>query len=312
MMYGGRSLMNWFTKIKDSLTKTRNQFVGQVKNLLGKGELTPETWEELEETLIQADTGVPIAARFIEDMQRRVKEEGVWERDRLMAIFKDEMCQFLARNGAGLIKWAPAPPTVMLIVGVNGVGKTTSIAKMAHFFKECGQKVLIAAADTFRAAAIDQLEVWAGRAGVDLVKHKDGADPGAVVFDAVQAAKARNIDLLLIDTAGRLHTKFNLMEELKKLFKILNRELPGAPHETLLVLDSSTGQNAISQAKIFKEAVAVTGLILTKLDGTAKGGMVLGVQDALGIPVKFIGVGEGIGDLREFEPATFVDALFAE
>ena len=169
--------MNWFTKIKESLTKTRNQFVGQVKNLLGKGELTEETWEELEETLIQADTGVTIAARFIEDMRKRVKEEGVWERDRLMAIFKDEMCQFLARNGAGLVKWAPSPPTVMLIVGVNGVGKTTSIAKMAYFFKECrrspqggGQKVLIAAADTFRAAAIDQLEVWAGRAGGGLVK----------------------------------------------------------------------------------------------------------------------------------------------
>lgn len=304
--------MNWFTKIKDSLTKTRNQFVGQVKNLLGKGELTEATWEELEDALIQADTGVPIAARFIEDMQRRVKDEGVWEKDRLMTIFKDEMRQFLARNGAGLVKWAPFPPTVMLIVGVNGTGKTTSIAKMAHFFKGCGQKVLIAAADTFRAAAIDQLEIWAGRAGVDLVKHKEGADPGAVVFDAVQAAKARNIDLLLVDTAGRLHTKFNLMEELKKLYKILGKELPGAPHETLLVLDSSTGQNAISQAKIFKDAVSVTGLILTKLDGTAKGGMVLGVQDTLGIPVKFIGVGEGLEDLREFDPSTFVDALFAE
>lgn len=304
--------MNWFAKIKDSLAKTRNQFVGQVKNLLGKGELTEATWEELEDALIQADTGVPIAARFIEDMQRRVKDEGVWEKDRLMTIFKDEMRQFLARNGAGLVKWAPFPPTVMLIVGVNGTGKTTSIAKMAHFFKGCGQKVLIAAADTFRAAAIDQLEIWAERAGVDLVKHKEGADPGAVVFDAVQAAKARNIDLLLVDTAGRLHTKFNLMEELKKLYKILGKELPGAPHETLLVLDSSTGQNAISQAKIFKDAVSVTGLILTKLDGTAKGGMVLGVQDTLGIPVKFIGVGEGLDDLREFDPSTFVDALFAE
>lgn len=304
--------MNWLTKIKDSLTKTRNQFVGQVKNLLGKGELTEATWEELEDALIQADTGVPIAARFVEDMQRRVKDEGVWEKDRLMTIFKDEMRQFLARNGAGLVKWAPFPPTVMLIVGVNGTGKTTSIAKMAHFFKGCGQKVLIAAADTFRAAAIDQLEIWAGRAGVDLVKHKEGADPGAVVFDAIQAAKARNIDLLLVDTAGRLHTKFNLMEELKKLYKILGKELPGAPHETLLVLDSSTGQNAISQAKIFKDAVSVTGLILTKLDGTAKGGMVLGVQDTLGIPVKFIGVGEGLEDLREFDPSTFVEALFAE
>lgn len=305
--------MNWFTKVKEGLTKTRNQFVGSVKTLLGQGELTPELWDELEETLITADTGAPIANRLVLDMQKRVKDEGIYEKERLMALFKEEMGRFLSRNGAGLITWAPTPPTVMLMVGVNGTGKTTSTAKLAHFFKEeCGKKVLIAAADTFRAAAIDQMEVWAQRIGVEVVKHREGADPGAVVFDAIQAAKARKIDLLLVDTAGRLHTKYNLMEELKKLHRIVSRELPGAPHETLLVLDSSTGQNAISQAKLFKEAVQVTGLVLTKLDGTAKGGMILGVQESLALPVKFIGVGEGLEDLREFDPNTFVDALFAE
>lgn len=304
--------MNWFAKVKEGLTKTRNQFVGTVKTLLGQGELTPGLWDELEETLITADTGAPIANRLVLDMQKRVKDEGIYEKERLMALFKEEMRRFLSRNGAGLITWAPAPPTVMLMVGVNGTGKTTSTAKLAHFFKECGKKVLIAAADTFRAAAIDQMEVWAQRIGVEVVKHREGADPGAVVFDAIQAAKARKIDLLLVDTAGRLHTKYNLMEELKKLHRIVSRELPGAPHETLLVLDSSTGQNAISQARLFKEAVQVTGLVLTKLDGTAKGGMILGVQESLALPVKFIGVGEGLEDLREFDPNTFVDALFAE
>lgn len=304
--------MNWFAKIKEKLTRTRNQFVGQVKNLLGKGEITEELWCELEEALIQGDAGVSTASQFINEMRNKVKEEGIYEKDHLMLVFKDKMQEFLSRNGAGLIQWAASPPTVMLIVGVNGTGKTTSIAKIAHFFKGCGQKVLIAAADTFRAAAIDQLEVWAERAGVEVVKHREGADPGAVVYDAIQAAKARNITLLIVDTAGRLHTKYNLMDELKKLHKIISREIPGAPHETLLVIDASTGQNAVSQAKLFQEAVKVTGLILTKLDGTAKGGVILGIQEGLKIPVKFIGVGEDIQDLREFDPATFVTALFSE
>ncbi|MBM7854391.1 fused signal recognition particle receptor [Desulfohalotomaculum tongense] len=302
--------MGFFDRLKKSLSKTRKSFVEKVEQVvIGRKNIDEELYEELEEVLIQADVGVNTALELVERVREGVKLRNVSDPARLKDIFQEEV-EYLIGDKTTPININPDGLTVILVVGVNGTGKTTTIGKLAHYFKKQGKKVLLAAGDTFRAAAIDQLEIWGERVGVDVIKHAEGADPGAVAYDAMQAARSRKVDILLIDTAGRLHTKSNLMEELKKIRRIVEREMPGAPHETLLVLDATTGQNAISQAKLFGEAVNVTGIALTKLDGTAKGGVVIGIKTSLHVPVKMIGVGEGIEDLQPFNPQEFVAALY--
>jgi len=304
--------MGYFSKLKDSLTKTRQNLVEKIDDIIhGRKAIDEEMYEELEEALVQADVGVNTAMELVASLRRTVRERRVSDAGELKPILKELIQDMLGEdivhtnvNGGEL--------AVIMVVGVNGVGKTTTIGKLAYLYKSEGKKVILGAADTFRAAAIDQLEIWASRVGVDLIKHQEGSDPAAVAYDSLQAARARSVDVLIIDTAGRLHTKNNLMEELKKIGRILSREMPGAPHEVLLVLDATTGQNAISQAKLFGEVVGVTGIALTKLDGSAKGGVVIAVKKALDIPVKMIGIGEGIEDLRPFNSGEFVDALFAQ
>ena len=302
--------MGIFSKLKESLTRTRQGLVEKIDGLItGRKNIDEDLYEELEEILIQADVGSDTSLNLVDNLRRLVKERKIGDPSELKPLLKE-----LARDILGQERYSMAGggnPTTILVVGVNGVGKTTTIGKLAYNLKQDGKKVILAAGDTFRAAAIDQLEIWGDRAGVDVIKHSEGSDPAAVVFDAVQAARARNADFLVVDTAGRLHTKSNLMDELKKVGRVLSRENPGAPHEVLLVLDATTGQNAINQAKIFGEATGVTGIVLTKLDGTAKGGVVIGIKQALDIPVKFIGIGEGIDDLRPFDSEEFVEALFA-
>lgn len=309
-MGGYSKSMGFFNRLKESLTKTRQGFVEKIDNLVHRRKaIDEELYEELEEVLVQADIGVNTAMNLVERVRRTVRERRVDDAGELKAILKEHIREMLGEDRAPL-NFNGEPPTVVIVVGVNGVGKTTTIGKMAALYKAEGKKVLLGAADTFRAAAIDQLEVWANRVGVELIKHREGSDPAAVAFDSLQAAKARRVDLLIIDTAGRLHTKSNLMEELKKIERVLDREIPGAPHEVLLVLDATTGQNAVNQAKLFGEAAGVTGIVLTKLDGSAKGGVVIAVKQTLDIPVKLIGIGEGVDDLRPFNAGEFVDALF--
>ncbi len=278
--------------------------------------LDEELWEELEETLVLADTGATTAIRIIDDVKQRVKDEKIRDPEAALTALKEEMVEVLGVDtGRGKL-WPDAEhptlpkPAVILVVGVNGTGKTTSIGKLAHAYKQRGLKVVLAAADTFRAAAIEQLKHWGERAGVEVVAHQQGADPGAVVFDAMVAAEKRGADVLIIDTAGRLHTKANLMEELMKVNRIIQRTVPDGPHEVLLLLDATTGQNAMQQAKYFTEAVGVTAVLLSKLDGTAKGGVVFSVCDQLKVPVRFVGTGERPQDLAPFEPREFVEALF--
>lgn len=300
-----------FSKLKESLTKTKQGFVEKIETLLqSKHKIDEELFEELEELLIQADVGVKTSLDLVNELKQETKQYKLNEPQELIGLLKDKITDLLKTETAEL-NCSQQPPTIILVIGVNGVGKTTSIGKLAYKFKNEGKKVLLAAGDTFRAAAIEQLEVWSNQVGVDLIKHQSGADPAAVVFDAVQAAKARKSDLLIIDTAGRLHTKVNLMEEMKKIQRVISREVPGAPHEVLLVLDATTGQNGLAQAKVFTEAVGVTGLILSKLDGTAKGGIIIAISNELKIPVKLIGLGEKADDLKEFEPLEFVDVLFS-
>ncbi|MHB8169993.1 MAG: signal recognition particle-docking protein FtsY [Thermincolia bacterium] len=301
--------MGFFSKLKEGLTKTRQNFVEKIENLVtGRQKIDEELYEELEEILIQADVGVNTSMELVEAVRKKVRERKVEDPAELKDILKEEISAILDEGKSPLN--LNEGLTVIVVVGVNGVGKTTTIGKLANWLKEEGRKVLLAAGDTFRAAAIDQLEIWSNRVGVEVIKHNEGADPAAVAFDAVHAAKARKVDCLIIDTAGRLHTKTNLMEELKKVNRVIERELPGAPHEVLLVLDATTGQNAVSQAKIFSEAAGVTGIVLTKLDGTAKGGVVISIKRELDVPVKFIGVGEAMDDLREFDSRDFAKALF--
>lgn len=301
--------MGLFDKLKESLSKTRKNFVEKIETLVaGRSKIDEEVYEELEEILIQADVGVQTAEELMERLRRTVRERRITDAEQIKPLLQEIVGQILGQ-GEAEIK-SGGPPTVIMVVGVNGVGKTTTIGKLACWFKKRGQKVILAAGDTFRAAAIEQLEIWGQRAGVDVIKHQEGADPAAVAYDALQAARARKADVLIVDTAGRLHTKSNLMDELKKVGRVLARELPGAPHEVLLVLDATTGQNAINQAKIFGEAAGVTGIVLTKLDGTAKGGVVIGIRQVLDIPVKFIGIGEGMEDLRTFDAGEYVRALF--
>lgn len=302
--------MGFFSRLKESLTKTRESFVEKIDQVVtGRKGIDEDLYEELEEVLIQADVGVNTAMTLVDRVRKGVKARNVQDAYRLKGIFQEEL-EYLMGEKISPININPEGPTVIMVVGVNGVGKTTTIGKMAHNYREQGKKVLMAAGDTFRAAAIDQLEIWASRVGVDLIKHQEGSDPGAVAYDAVHAARSRNVDILLIDTAGRLHTKSNLMDELKKVNKIIAREMPGAPHEVLLVLDATTGQNALNQAKIFGEAVKVSGIALTKLDGTAKGGVVTAIVTEMAIPVKLIGIGERMDDLRQFNPKDFIDALY--
>jgi fused signal recognition particle receptor len=297
-------------KIEASLAKTRQGFFGRIGALFQANEVTDETWDELEELLIQADLGINTSLQLVERLRARVQKERLKRVDDVRAALKDELVGLLAHPAESTIL-EPRLLTVVLIVGVNGSGKTTSIAKMAKYYKARGKRVVLAAADTFRAAAIDQIKIWGERTGVEVIAQAPGADPGAVVFDAIRASQeTRKADLLIVDTAGRLHTKYNLMKELEKVRAVCARQVHDAPHETLLVLDATTGQNAISQAKSFKEAVQVTGIILTKLDGTAKGGIVFAIEQELGLPVRFVGTGEKVDDFAEFDPKAFVDGIF--
>ena len=299
-------------KINASLAKTRQGFFGRLGTIFQANELTEDTWDELEELLIQSDVGVNTATEVVANLQERVRRQGIKRLQDVQAALKDEMAKMLAHPEPLQID-EPRLLTVILVVGVNGSGKTTSIAKLAQYYKRRGRRVVMAAADTFRAAAIDQLRIWAERTGVDIIAQAPGADPGAVVFDAIRASQeSRQGDLLIIDTAGRLHTKYNLMKELEKVHSICARQVHNAPHETLLVLDATTGQNAISQAQHFKEAVQVTGIILTKLDSTAKGGIVFAIEKELGLPVRFVGTGEKPDDFAEFDPNDFIEAIFAQ
>ena len=304
-------MAGFFAKLKEGLTKTRDQFVSKVEGLLtGRRKIDEELYEELEEILISSDVGVNTSLELVEKLRKEVKQRKLQEAEELKDVLKELIADLLDHEVA--MNLAERGPSIILVVGVNGVGKTTTIGKLAHYYREEGKKVILAAGDTFRAAAIDQLEVWGQRAGAEIIKQKEGADPAAVAYDALQAAKSRGADLVIIDTAGRLHNKVNLMEELRKVKRVIERECPGAPHEVLLVLDATTGQNALQQAKLFQEVAGVTGIVLTKLDGTAKGGVVLGIQGEIKIPVKWIGVGEGMEDLRPFVPQEFAQALFAK
>ncbi|AVQ39323.1 signal recognition particle-docking protein FtsY [Clostridium botulinum] len=299
----------FFDKLKEGLTKTKDGFTDKISSVLNLAvTIDEDLYEELEEILVTADIGVDTSIKIIDKLRERVKEEKIKDPAEIKPCLKRVILEILGEEKGSITP--DTTPKVMLVIGVNGVGKTTSIGKVSAKLKDKGYKVIMAAADTFRAAAIDQLEVWSSRAKVDIIKHQEGSDPGAVVFDAVQAAKSRKADVLICDTAGRLHNKKNLMNELSKINKILEREYVDASKETLLVLDATTGQNAVIQAKEFMSACPIDGIILTKLDGTAKGGVVISIKDQLDIPVKLIGVGEGIDDLQEFNPEEFVEALF--
>ena len=305
-------IWGFFEKLKAGLSKTHQGFAEKIDQLfLGKKAVDQDLLDELEGLLFSADLGVKTSTQLIEGVQKGLKRGELQEPQKVKEFIKQEILRILKSGENPLaIDFSQTKPYVFMVVGVNGVGKTTTIAKIAYQYSSQGKKVLIGAADTFRAAAVEQLEVWAERVGADLIKQSKGSDPSAVAFDAIHAAKARDMDLVFIDTAGRLHTKVNLMEELKKVKRIIARECAGAPHEVLLVLDATTGQNAISQAKLFNEAIGVTGIALTKLDGTAKGGIIAGITEELKIPMRYVGVGEGMDDLREFNASEFVQALF--
>ncbi len=302
--------MGFFSKISAGLKKTRDSIMGSVNSMLHAfTKIDEELFEELEEILIMGDVGAPTSARICEELRRKVKEQGITDPALIKGLLAETVAEML-RGGQELR--LTTKPSVILVIGVNGVGKTTTIGKLAARFRAEGKRVVLGAADTFRAAAIEQLEIWADRSGADIVKHTQGADPAAVVFDSVAAAKARGADVVICDTAGRLHNKKNLMDELAKINRIIDRELPEADKEVLLVLDATTGQNAVNQAREFKNAAGITGIVLTKLDGTARGGVVLAIREDLDVPVKFIGVGEGIDDLQPFDPEDFARGLFEE
>jgi fused signal recognition particle receptor len=296
-------------KISEGLTHTRRSFFGRISGLFGAGEINDELWEELEELLILADVGVTTTVELVGRLQGRVRRERVRGAQVVREMLKEELRTILMESPPQTASDGPLL-TVILVVGANGSGKTTSIAKLTRFYQRQDKQVILGAADTFRAAAIDQLKVWGQRVGADVIGHQPGADPGAVVYDAIQAARARHVDVLIVDTAGRLHTKYNLMQELKKVRAVTAKNVHRAPHETLLVLDATTGQNALSQARHFKEAVEVTGIILAKLDGTAKGGIVFAIVHELGLPIRYVGMGESLDDWAEFDAGVFVDGLF--
>ena len=302
--------MGFFEKLGNGLKKTKETLSMPVSSLFRSSlSINDELFEELEELLIMGDVGSATAGRICDELKKRVKEQGVKDPAEAKKLLRDIVAEML-RGGQEMN--LETKPSVVMVIGVNGVGKTTSIGKLASFYKAQGKKVLLSAADTFRAAAIEQLEIWADRAGVDMVKHSEGADPAAVVFDSCTAAKARGADIIIVDTAGRLHNKKNLMQELEKIHRVVERELPGASKEVLLVLDATTGQNAVNQAREFKTAADITGIILTKLDGTARGGVILSIREDLDVPVKFVGLGEGVDDLQPFDPDGFALELFGE
>ncbi len=303
--------MGFFDKLKAGLEKTRKSFTEKIEQLvIGYATIDDEFLDDLEAVLLSADVGVATTSKLMAEIRKGIKDKLINSPDDLKPFLQEKISAMLV--GQSPAEAAHNPPTVILVVGVNGVGKTTTIGKLASYYCENGKKVLLAAGDTFRAAAIDQIEIWGQRTGTEVIKHAEGSDPAAVAFDAVQAAKARKADMVIIDTAGRLHTKSNLMEELKKINRVIAKEIADAPHETLLVLDATTGQNAINQAKLFGDAVKLSGVVLTKLDGTAKGGVVIAINNELGLPVKWVGVGEGVNDLRPFVAADFAAALFAD
>lgn len=298
----------FFEKLKDSLLKTKKNIIEKIEGLFSlHPTINDDFLEELEEILIYCDIGVNATLQIIEKLKDRVKESGVKTPDEVVETLKTIIRELLETKYRGISK---DYPLVIMVVGVNGVGKTTTIGKLAYKYKKEGKKVLLTAGDTFRAAAVDQLEIWSQRAGINMIKHSEGSDPAAVIYDAIYAAKARNVDVLICDTAGRLHNKKNLMEELKKIKRVIMREFPEASKETLLVIDATTGQNALAQARLFKDSVGIDGIALTKLDGTAKGGIIIAVALELDIPVKLVGIGENIDDLQEFSPEDFVNALF--
>jgi fused signal recognition particle receptor len=299
-----------FQRLKEGLYKTRKGLTDKIDQVvIGRKRIDEDLYDKLEEILVTSDLGVQTSYRLIEKVRERLRRGESDDAGLVKAYLKEEILTILKSTG-NAIDTGRGKPFVIMVVGVNGVGKTTTIGKLASKYRADGKSVLLCAGDTFRAAAIEQLEVWGERAGCGIIKHKEGSDPSAVLFDALKAARSRGTEILIVDTAGRLHTKTNLMEELKKTRRVVEREVSGAPHEILLVLDATTGQNAVSQARLFKEAVDITGIVLTKLDGTAKGGVVVGIVDELKIPVKFIGIGEGVEDLRPFDPSEFVEALF--
>ena len=302
--------MGLFSKIKEGLKKTRKAVMGQIESMLKSfTKIDEELFEELEELLVMGDVGVPTAEKICDELRHRVKKEGITDPADINGLLEDIITEML-EGGEELD--ISTSPSIILVIGVNGVGKTTTIGKLANLLQKDGKRVILAAADTFRAAAIDQLDIWAQRSHCEIIKQNEGSDPAAVIFDAIAAAKARHADVIICDTAGRLHNKKHLMDELAKINRVIDRELPDAAKEKLLVLDATTGQNAVNQAEQFREATGITGIVLTKLDGTAKGGVVLAIKDGLGIPVKFIGVGEQIDDLQPFSAQDFAKALFAK
>ncbi|MGH7846468.1 MAG: signal recognition particle-docking protein FtsY [Candidatus Binatia bacterium] len=304
---------SFFQRLRDGLTRTRQDWTQKLETLFQAPVLGEDAFVAMEEILISADVGTRATERLLEAARRRSRSGGLSAPAELSSCLQEEVVRILTTSNATGVNHArySCRHWVVMFVGVNGVGKTTTIGKFAAQENQSGKKILLVAADTFRAAAIDQLEIWGDRVGAEVIKHDRGQDPSGVVFDAVQAARRRATDLVLIDTAGRLHTKVHLLDELKKMRQVVARELPGGPHETLLVLDASTGQNALQQAKVFKESLAVTGVVLTKLDGTAKGGIVIAIQEELQLPVQYVGIGEGLDDLQPFDPDLFADALFA-
>lgn len=300
---------SFFNRLKSGLSKTQQGLFGRLGNVFSGGTIDEETWDEFEEVLITSDIGMATTMKLRESLSSKLNSGNTADIEGLKSVLKGEVLEILKKAEADHAM-ADHKPYVLMVAGVNGVGKTTTIGKLANMFTTEGKNVMVAAADTFRAAAVEQLEVWANRVGSDFLKGSMGADPSSVAFDAVEASVARGIDVLIVDTAGRLHTKSNLMDELKKLRRVIGKALEGAPHETLLVLDATTGQNAVQQAKLFNESIEVSGIVLTKLDGTAKGGVIITIADELNIPVKYIGVGEGLNDLRDFKAEEFVEALF--
>lgn len=300
--------MGFFDKLKAGLEKTRRNIIDRVELVLQSKKIDDSTIEEIEEILITSDIGAGATSHIIELLRDKVKKGYIKTSEDIKAYIREDMSSLLGRPQPLII--FGEKPFVILTVGVNGVGKTTTIGKLASRFISEGNSVILAAADTFRAAAIEQLEIWANRTGAEIIKHQSGSDPAAVAFDAVEAAKARGIDIVIIDTAGRLHTKSQLIEELKKINRVIKKSIPDAPQEILLVVDATTGQNALRQAQIFNEAIGITGIALTKLDGTAKGGIIFAIKKELGIPVRLIGIGEGVDDLKDFDPEDFVTALF--
>lgn len=302
--------MGFFNKIKEGLKKTRDAVIGQIDSMLKSfTKIDDELFEELEELLVMGDVGVPTAEKICEELKKRVKKEGIKNPNEIHRLLEETVSDML-RGGEELD--LSTTPSIILVIGVNGVGKTTTIGKLANHLTKQGKKVILAAGDTFRAAAIEQLEIWADRSHCEIIKQNEGSDPAAVIYDAISAAKARHADVIICDTAGRLHNKKHLMDELAKINRIIDRELPDAAKEKLLVLDATTGQNAVNQAEQFSLATGITGIVLTKLDGTAKGGVVLAIKEGLGIPVKYIGVGEQIDDLQPFDAEDFAKALFAQ